>query len=62
MAIRDVVQRILGTLHDRTIPRLAEVLPDVVGNMAAVQRLRACAEDTNMPHIILAGPRGRGGG
>jgi len=37
-----------------------QVLPDVVGNLAAVQRLRACAEDTNMPHIILAGPPGCG--
>jgi replication factor C subunit 2/4 len=37
-----------------------QVLQDVVGNGSAVQRLRACAEEVNMPHILLAGPPGCG--
>merc|ERR1740127_272474 len=37
-----------------------KTLSTVVGNPAASERLRACAVDGNMPHILLAGPPGCG--
>jgi replication factor C subunit 2/4 len=37
-----------------------KTLSTVVGNPAASERLRACAVDGNMPHLLLAGPPGCG--
>jgi replication factor C subunit 2/4 len=37
-----------------------ETLDDVVGNEETLVRLRAIAEDGNMPNLILSGPPGTG--
>mmetsp|Transcript_20144 Transcript_20144/g.51410 ORF Transcript_20144/g.51410 Transcript_20144/m.51410 type:complete len:321 (+) Transcript_20144:179-1141(+) len=37
-----------------------KVIADVVGNSDTVGRLKAIAEDGNMPHLILSGPPGTG--
>lgn len=37
-----------------------QTLDDVVGNEETLVRLRAIAEDGNMPNLILCGPPGTG--
>ena len=55
-----ILQTIQWHTHTRVEKYRPRTLDDVVGNEDTTVRLRAIAEDGNMPNLILCGPPGTG--